>query len=63
MVSGGIASMIAGTIVYQTQSGYIENYDILGYVVSDATLVTIALMYMINRIVVNKHRDMGSAPI
>lgn len=60
MVSGGIASMIAGSIVYQTQSGFIENYDILGYVVSGATLATIALMYIIHRIVVNKHRAMGS---
>lgn len=63
MVAGGIASMLAGTIVYQTQNGYIENYDILGYVVSGATLITIGLMYMINRMVIKKHRAIGSAPV
>ena len=54
MVSGGIASLIAGSIVYQTETGYLENYDILGYVVSGATVITMVMMYTIDRMVKDK---------
>lgn len=54
MVSGGIASMVAGMIVHQTDSGYIEHYPILGYVVAGATLITIIMMYFINQMVTKK---------
>lgn len=54
MVSGGIASMIAGMIVHQTESGYIEHYPILGYVVAGATLITIVMMYFINQMVMKR---------
>ena len=55
MVSGGIASMVAGAIVYQKPTGYIENYDILGYVVAIATVITMVMMYMIEQMVKRKH--------
>jgi MFS family permease len=54
MVSGGIASMVAGAIVYQTPTGSIENYDILGYVVAIATIITMVMMYMIEQMVKRK---------
>jgi predicted MFS family arabinose efflux permease len=54
MVSGGVASLIAGTIVYQTQTGHFENYDILGYVVAIAAIITMGLMYVIDQIVKKK---------
>ena len=54
MVSGGIASMIAGSIVFQTPTGQIENYDILGYVVAGACVVTMGMMYVIDRMVKEK---------
>lgn len=55
MVSGGIASMIAGMIVFQNNStGPIYNYNILGYVVSGATVITIGMMWIINRMVHEK---------
>jgi predicted MFS family arabinose efflux permease len=54
MVSGGIASIIAGAIVFQTPAGRIENYDILGYVVAAACLITMAMMYVIDRMVKEK---------
>lgn len=54
MISGGIASMIAGMIVYQTDTGHLENYPILGYVVAGATLITIIMMYFINQMVMRK---------
>jgi predicted MFS family arabinose efflux permease len=56
MVSGGIASLIAGAIVYQTQTGRIENYDILGYVVAGATVITMGMMYAIDKMVKRKLR-------
>lgn len=50
-ISGGFASMIAGQIVIQQADGKLGNYDILGYVVTAAMLITLILMYNINRIV------------
>ena len=54
MISGGIASLIAGYIVHQTESGHLENYDLLGYVVSGATLFTMITMYVIDQMVRKK---------
>ncbi len=51
MIAGGVASSIAGMIVYQLPSGAIVNYDILSYVVSGTTVISIALMYMIHKMV------------
>jgi len=49
-ISGGIGAAIAGTIVVETRSG-IENYDIIGYVTIVASLITIGLMYFVNKVV------------
>jgi MFS family permease len=55
MMSGGIASLIAGMIVYQNNNtGPIFNYNVLGYVVSGATVITIGMMWVINRMVHEK---------
>ncbi|PHN04122.1 MFS transporter [Flavilitoribacter nigricans] len=48
-VSGGIASAIAGMIVYQTETGYIERYPVLGIIVAISMIITIGMMQMINR--------------
>lgn len=48
-ISGGFASILAGLIVVQTTSGYLERYDILGYTVDAAILITIVMMYFIDR--------------
>lgn len=53
-VSGGLAAMLAGWIVSETPSGTLNNYDLLGYVVVAAILVTIALMFYIHNYVKNK---------
>lgn len=50
-ISGGIASAIAGAIVVKTPSGFLERYDVLGYVVFGAMLVTIVMMYVIHKMV------------
>jgi predicted MFS family arabinose efflux permease len=50
-LSGGVASSVAGLIVVQTPEGRIDRYDDLGYVVAAAMLVTVVLMYKVNRMV------------
>lgn len=50
-ISGGIASSIAGMIVYQAADGHLVNYPLLGYVVAGTMVVAIGLMYNIHRMV------------
>ncbi len=52
-ISGGFASALAGVIVVQTPSGFLANYDILGYVVIASMTVTIGLMYFLNKQIQN----------
>jgi predicted MFS family arabinose efflux permease len=49
--AGGIASWMAGVIVVQTTSGRMERYDVLGWVVAGAMLLTMALMYNVNKLI------------
>jgi predicted MFS family arabinose efflux permease len=49
--SGGIASVIAGLIVAQSPTGELKQFDVLGYIVISTTLVTLVLMYFINKTV------------
>lgn len=53
-ISGGIASAAAGLIVVQTKSGVLEHYDRLGYVVIAAMIITLVLLYFIDRYVQDK---------
>ena len=48
-IAGGIASGVAGMIVFQTPDGMLHRYDILGYVVNGTMLLTIGMMYWIDR--------------
>ncbi|HEX2860987.1 MAG TPA: hypothetical protein VHN79_05080, partial [Lacunisphaera sp.] len=50
-MAGGIASFLAGLLVYQGPSGRIEHYPRIGVVVSGATVLTILLMYRVHRLV------------
>ncbi len=61
-IAGGVAAAVAGMIVVQTESGYLENYDILGYVVIVATLITMGMMYLIHLQVANKKRNQPPVP-
>lgn len=60
MVSGGVASLVAGSIVYQTSTGMIVNYDILGYVVGGATFITMVMMYFINQMVNRQEQELNT---
>jgi predicted MFS family arabinose efflux permease len=53
-IAGGVASIIAGLIVVQTPSGYLEHYDTLGWVVISTMLVALLMMYFLNRRVQRK---------
>jgi predicted MFS family arabinose efflux permease len=52
-ISGGIAALCAGLIVVQQPGGAFEHYDILGYVVTGTMIITMILIYPINRYVIN----------
>jgi predicted MFS family arabinose efflux permease len=58
-ISGGIATFIAGLIVVQTPSGKLENYDIIGFSVIGATVVTLFLVYFIHRHVKSQPKGPG----
>lgn len=50
-LAGGLGSAIAGLIVIQESSGMIRHFEVIGYVMTGTTLVTLVMMYFINRIV------------
>jgi predicted MFS family arabinose efflux permease len=50
-VSGGVAALVGGLIVTQTPSGQLLHFDIVGYVLVASTLITLAMMNFISRLV------------
>ena len=48
-VSGGVAAVIAGSLVVQSAGGELEHFQRLGYAVAGASLVSLFLMYKIHR--------------
>jgi predicted MFS family arabinose efflux permease len=54
--SGGIASMIAGVIVAQDAGGDLQHFDQLGYIVVATTLLSLGLMYFLQKTVVETTR-------
>ena len=57
-IAGGIATAIAGQIVYQaTENSPLENYPVLGYVVAGTTIITIIMMYYLNRMIMRTQLD------
>ena len=56
-IAGGIASAIAGLIVVQTENGQLENYPLLGYVVSGSIVITMIMMSIIHKIVMEQNQS------
>lgn len=56
-ISGGIASAVAGMIVFQTETGRIENYPILGIIVAVSMIITIGMMQVINRDIMRRQEE------
>lgn len=52
-ISGGVASFVAGLIVVQKNTGPIERYDILGYVVIGSMIIAALLIAWLDRYVHN----------
>jgi predicted MFS family arabinose efflux permease len=48
-ISGGVAAAVGGMIVKETPSGALEHFDVVGYVIVVTTLLTLFMMYFINR--------------
>jgi predicted MFS family arabinose efflux permease len=55
---GGVAAMIAGLIVFQSEDGMINNFPTLGIVVISLMILTNGVMYLIDRMV--KRRNITS---
>ena len=53
-IAGGVGSILAGMIVSQAASGHIENFDHLGFVMVGTTLVSLSMMFFVNRMVARK---------
>jgi predicted MFS family arabinose efflux permease len=61
-VSGGLAAMIAGMIVVQVPGGPLLHYDTLGYILVCTTLISLTLMYFIDRKIAGMKQATGSLP-
>jgi predicted MFS family arabinose efflux permease len=48
-MSGGVAAVVAGLIAVQAPGGALLHFDTLGYVLVCTTLVSLGMMYLINR--------------
>lgn len=54
-VSGGVASFVAGLIVYQpAQNAPLQHFDMVGYVTAGTMLITLGMMFFIDRQVSRK---------
>jgi predicted MFS family arabinose efflux permease len=61
-VSGGLAAMIAGMIVVQVPGGPLLHYDTLGYILVCTTLISLTLMYLIDRKIAGMRPAAGPLP-
>jgi hypothetical protein len=48
-VAGGIAAVVAGHIVIELPSGVLMHFDTVGYVLVVTTLISLSLIYLIDR--------------
>ena len=55
-ISGGIASLVAGIVVTQGPDGALQHFDQLGYIIVATTLLSLGLMYFIQRAVAQMPR-------
>lgn len=61
-ISGGVASAVAGLIVIQTKSGSLLHYNTLGIVVITSMLITIVMMYFLDRYIKTRNTQKISVP-
>jgi predicted MFS family arabinose efflux permease len=59
-VAGGVASVIAGLIVVEAPSGELVHFDTLGYVLVCTTLISLVLMYLIDRKISGERKNIAA---
>jgi predicted MFS family arabinose efflux permease len=59
-VAGGVASVIAGLVVVEAPNGELLHFDTLGYVLVCTTLVSLTLMYLIDRKLAGERNNVAS---
>jgi hypothetical protein len=52
-LSGGLGSVLAAAIIAQNADGSLRHFDWLGYIVVATALVSLALMYFVQKAVAN----------
>jgi len=62
-LSGGIAAMFAGMIVYQSKDGMMHNYPTLGIVVIVSMVIAVFLIRMLDRMVKRNPEGQAATPI
>jgi len=65
-IAGGIGAWVGGLIIMQkTKTSPLEHYEVVGYIVAAITLISILLMYRVNRMVKRKTalQKPGSIPV
>jgi predicted MFS family arabinose efflux permease len=53
-LAGGVASLLAGLIVFQSESGLLENYNVLGFVIMGSVIVSVVLTYWVDNFIRKK---------
>lgn len=60
-IAGGIAAVSAGYIVQQeTKTSPIEHYDILGYVIAAVIIISVVLIWRVDKLVKEKNATLKS---
>jgi predicted MFS family arabinose efflux permease len=60
-IAGGIATMVAGVIIYVSPDGKLNNYPLLGLVVSICMVITIVQMYYLDQFL--KRKTASTTPV
>ena len=58
-MAGGCASVVAGLIVIQSADGKLEHFNVLGYILVFTTIITTAMMFLINRAVLLMRKNVS----
>ncbi|MEO5969249.1 MAG: MFS transporter [Bdellovibrionia bacterium] len=56
-IAGGFASVLAGLIVIQRTDGYLERFNVLGYILIGTSLLSLIMVYFINRMVMRRNKS------
>src|ERR1700733_8075136 len=62
-MAGGVAAMLSGMIVVERADGVLVHFDHVGYVLVGTTLLTLSMMYFINRRIGARRPGAEPAPI